>query len=428
MFKIIALTQEASVFFNGLGSEFTPPHVFRMEAERRSQGLPVYNFRLGDIDKGLNIAPAFKKGMADALEEPIVYGASAGLPELRQLLVEKFRKTFNLTGDPLNVCVGPAKSFISKLILTLLNPGDRMALSAPNYPIWESWLGTVGAVKSPYIYRPDHTESLDIGSLEKALKGAKCLVINDDHNPTGITFSSKTVSQIMELLNRPENRNILVIVDIAYHAVRYEGVSNIAPLIQLIMDQKRGAIIWSYSKEGAMTGSRLGALALPNIPLHSSSSEITTLFQAISKLQSNVESCPPGPMQKALLSALKDEEGSQQTLHANNKILKRRRDVLSDSLSQIPGIRFTIPNSGFFFWVDKTDLLHQTRLGTCENFRCVLLKETGISVATQDQFGADSSSGQTYIRLSFSGMSEESIQLAGDQFKQWCDMKTRLRT
>lgn len=120
------------------------------------------------------------------------YSITAGLPELRQYIANRYNEKFGmkLNMDHVLITTGSqqALDLISKV---LLNTGDGVIVEKPSY------LGAIQAFSQyqPTFYPVDLTENgLDIGQLKAALQNnVKFLyAIPDFQNPTGLTYSAET--------------------------------------------------------------------------------------------------------------------------------------------------------------------------------------------------------------------------------------------
>lgn len=119
------------------------------------------------------------------------YAITAGLPELRQYIVERYNKKFglHLTIDNIIITTGSQQA-LDLIAKVLLNQGDGVIVEKPTY------LAAIQAfsLKQPVFYPVELVEDgLNIEQLEEALKKhAKFIyTIPDFQNPTGLTYSAK---------------------------------------------------------------------------------------------------------------------------------------------------------------------------------------------------------------------------------------------
>lgn len=148
------------------------------------------------------------------------YSITAGLPELRQYIADRYNKKFglDLTMDHILITTGSqqALDLISK---TFLNKGDGVILEKPSY------LGAIQAFSQyqPAFYPVELTENgLDIEQLKISLRNQVKLIytIPDFQNPTGLTYSAENRNLISEILKENE---IVLIEDDPYGDLRFDG-------------------------------------------------------------------------------------------------------------------------------------------------------------------------------------------------------------
>ncbi len=407
----------------------------RYAAYLRSNGvsMPVTPLHLGDT-KGLKTPESFIMAYVNALREgKTTYTPAPGIPEVRVALANYFNGLFGLNFEGCNVALSAAKSVLHKLIYILVDTGVGVAYPVPGYPMYESGTKAFDGVPHAYKFKPDG--QLDIDSVQVALDaGAKVLVINDDHNPTGATMSAETVAALQALLNRPEYKDVKVVFDLAYYRMRFEGSeSHIKPLLQDMIAQKRGMGVWTFSKEGAATGLRIGAVFMPDIAVVTDG-PTRTVMDAFIKLIGNQESCPVAPAQHALADLLtRHMDEFNETIATNCQVLQARRDEVVSGLGQINAlfgedvIQFNRPEAGFYLYADITKLAKMLGFVDAqgavdgEAFRREMLRETGVSVCSGRHFGDTESAypDQRFVRFSFSGVEKEELGAGMARIQAW---------
>lgn len=148
------------------------------------------------------------------------YSITAGLPELRQYIANRYNEKFGmkLNMDHVLITTGSqqALDLISKV---LLNTGDGVIVEKPSY------LGAIQAFSQyqPTFYPVDLTENgLDIGQLKAALQNnVKFLyAIPDFQNPTGLTYSAENRDRIYEIV---KEYDVVLVEDDPYGELRFDG-------------------------------------------------------------------------------------------------------------------------------------------------------------------------------------------------------------
>lgn len=148
------------------------------------------------------------------------YSITAGLPELRQYIADRYHRIFglNLTIDNIIITTGSqqALDLIGKV---LLDKGDGVIVERPTY------LAAIQAfsMQQPTFYPVALTEEgMDPEGLADALQNPVKFVyaIPDFQNPTGLTYSAGNRERIYEILKKYE---IVLIEDDPYGELRFEG-------------------------------------------------------------------------------------------------------------------------------------------------------------------------------------------------------------
>jgi aspartate/methionine/tyrosine aminotransferase len=282
--------------------------------------------------------------------------------------------------------------------MAAMNPGDKVLYPNPGYPIYESQIDFHGGVGIPYGYKEaeDHF-ILDMDVIRKGIRdGAKILIYNNYQNPTG---ASSPKDEIQELARLAAKNDLFVLADEAYFDIRYSGESlSIASFPGLA---ERTVILYTFSKKFAMTGWRLGAAIGP-----------AHFIELISKINVNDESCSNHFIQYGALAGLQGGSEAPQRLLS---ILKERRDLLVDRLNAIRGIRCFRPEATFYLFPNVTGAMKRKGVADVEEFRKLVLRETGVSFCTRRHFGRPLPGEiAQYIRFAYSGID-------GDQIKEGMD-------
>ena len=96
-----------------------------------------------DFDTPTHIREAAKRALATGATH---YGPAAGLPELREAIVERRREHAGIPVAASRSSSTPgAKPIMFFVIIALANPGDEVVYPNPGFPIYESVINFVGA-------------------------------------------------------------------------------------------------------------------------------------------------------------------------------------------------------------------------------------------------------------------------------------------
>lgn len=148
------------------------------------------------------------------------YSVTAGLPELRQYIADRYNRVFglNLTIDHILITTGSqqALDLIGKV---LLDKGDGVIVEKPTY------LAAIQAfsMHQPVFYPVELTEEgMDPEQLVDALQNPVKFIyaIPDFQNPTGLTYSARNRERICEIL---KSRDVVLVEDDPYGELRFDG-------------------------------------------------------------------------------------------------------------------------------------------------------------------------------------------------------------
>lgn len=354
-----------------------PPYLFvEIDKAKRAalaEGRDIINLGVGDPDQPTHqhIIDAMAKAIQDGNNHH--YAFDAGLPELRQEIAIWFKKRFNVALDA-NTEIYPligSKEGLAHLPLGIVNPGDKVVLTEPAYPAYRPSIEFAGG-KIVYIPIKASNDFLpDLTKLE-ALKDIKMMVVNYPNNPTAAVATKPFYT---ELIRIAREKNIIIVSDMAYSEVYYDGEK--PPSILEIDGAKDVAIEFhSLSKTYYMTGWRIGwACGNP------------TLIAALAKVKSNFDSGIFQAIQVAGIAALKSPESLIEDMRA---VYQERRDLVINGLRAV-GWKIPAPKASFYIWA-KLPKGYTTSMDTAKAF----LDKANIVVTPGNGFGEN---GEGYIRM-----------------------------
>lgn len=204
------------------------------------------------------------------------YGASEGLTELRQLLLEHLAalddmsvEDYPATASDVLVTTG-SQQMLFILADILVNPGDIVITAAPTYYVYAGLLNTFETDVRAIAIDEDGMvpEALEATLAEIKAAGelhrVKIVYTCDYHqNPTGITLSAERRPQLLEIVKRYSSKHrILLLEDSAYRELTFEGTP--PPSIKRYdKDNQYVALLQTFSKPFA-PGLKTGYAVLPS--------------------------------------------------------------------------------------------------------------------------------------------------------------------
>ena len=367
-----------------LGTE-TAFEVLARARALEAQGRKIVHLEIGEPDFD---TPRFiRTAAAKALEEGFThYGPSAGLPEFRKAIAERWKADRAIPCDADNVVVTPgAKPIMFFVMLALLEEGDEVLYPNPGFPIYESVANFLNARAVPLHLREQNDFDLDLHELEQKVTGrTKLLVLNSPHNPTGAVLKPETVEGIAALARK---HRFHILSDEIYAGLQYEGRHlSIASLPGMA---ERTIVLDGFSKTYAMTGWRLGfGIMEKQLAVH------------VARLMTNSNSCTATFVQKAGHAALL---GPQDEVKGMVEQFRARRDTILKGLNVLPGVKCFKPRGAFYMFPNITGT--GIKSGELAN---LLLNEAGVACLSGTAFGAH---GEGYLRFSYAN-SLENIETA----------------
>jgi len=354
-----------------------PPYLFaeieRLIKEKRAQGVDLISLSIGDPDLPPPpfVVDALKAEVADPKNHN--YSFSQGEPFFRHAVADWYGKRFHvdLEQDQVIALLG-SKEGIANVGRAFVNPGDRVLISDPGYPVYANATTVLNEgvpVSMPLLEENDFKPNFD----KVDPTGVKMMWLNYPNNPTAATVGE---SFLKEAVGFAANNDIILCYDNAYSEICFDGYK--APSILEIEGAVDVAVEFhSCSKTFNMTGDRI-AFAVGN----------KRLISGLTKVKSQVDSGPPVYIQKVAAAALGSYVSDEQPdfLKDLNQIYRERRDLLVRTLCDI-GYHCKKPKATFYVWVDCK--------GDSMAFATKLL-DVGVAVTPGVGFGKF---GEGYVRM-----------------------------
>ncbi len=348
----------------------------------KEKGEPVINFTVGEPkNKTPQTAIA---AVEEALHHSeIKYTPASGLPALKKAIIDYTEANYGRRVGPKNVIVSAgAKNALYSLFCTLLDPGDEVIFTAPD---WVSYPEITRMVRGqPVIVRPAegsfYPSAIDIQSA--VTPRTKAILVNSPNNPSGVVYSADFIA---EMVNFCELHDIYLVMDDIYHKLVFDGKSAASAYQFTTRDVEatKVIIVNGVSKLYGMTGFRIGWVV--------ASQEIV---RVMANVQGQTITCLSGLSQAGAIGAL---TGSQQVLIDLVKTIEDNRNLVMAELETIPGLKVTRPEGAFYVLPDFRHY-SQDSVSLCQ----FLLDKALVLTVPGKEFGMEG-----HLRLSFAGDSGE---------------------
>jgi aspartate/methionine/tyrosine aminotransferase len=249
------------------------------------------------------------------------------------------------------------------------------------------------AVPVPCALREELGWRWDLDELEaKITDRTRIVYVNTPGNPTGGVLTRDDLARIAEIATA---RNLWVLADEAYEDVVFEG--DHVSIASLPGMYDRTIPLYTFSKSYAMTGLRLGYVAIKNGVIRDRAKKV--LFHTASNVSSVVQWGGVGAL-----------EGSQACIDEFRSELRARRDVFYEGIARAAGDVFTgKPPAGAFYAFMKIDP-SWTDGGTSPSISWrmaeFLIRHAKIGCVPGADFGA---AGEGYVRFCFARSRRELV-------------------
>ena len=346
-------------------------------------------FRLDQGDVSFDAPDSVKTAMTRAIaENRSHYLQTTGVPRLRELIAAKLRRVNGIpVDDPEDILVTHGGIHgLYMLCMALLEPGDEVLVPDPEWPpAAGNVLAARGVPVGCRLYESTGWR-YDLDELEAAITPkTRVLYLNSPNNPTGGVLTRADLARLAAIARE---HDLWVISDEAYEDVVFDGEHvSIASLPDMY---ERTMPLYTFSKSYAMTGLRLGYVAIRDSTIRDRAKKI--LFYTASNVASVVQFGGIGAL-----------EGPQDCIETFRTELRARRDLFYRGINESAGDIFsgTPPAGAFYAFLRINPAWSEGARSTpSPSWRMVeyLIKNGRIGCVPGVDFGA---SGEGYVRFCF---------------------------
>lgn len=362
----------------------------RLAEDRRSTGLPVYDFGLGET-KGALPADLREAGERAYRDQQTMYGDPAGLLELRRQVLAWLGLGAEYGPENVVVTAG-AKQSLFNIFLAICNPADCVLFDAAPWVSYQPL--AVAAYAVPIMVLPRQSGSrlkVTAEDLRRNLElrpHVKLFLLNNPCNPTAQLYDAREVEELLAVC--VEHR-VYFVLDRLYWRLVFDGATYPEPRVDDAT--KRWLIqVDGLSKNFRRAGGlRIGWSVAPR-----------DVAQAMTNLQSHYTSGPSTPAQHVALAAIRrpyDAELLQD--------LQAQRDRIAAWTGRLPHVEvWPTPATFYSFW-DVTGALGKKTpdgrtIDGSGDLAAYLIERAGVVTAAGSAFLQEG-----YLRISFAVPAEE---------------------
>ncbi len=367
--------------------------------ELKAQGIDVINLSVGEPDFFTpdHIKEAAQKAIDDNFS---FYTPVPGYLSLRKAISAKLKGENGVDYAPEQIVVGNgAKHELCNVVMAVVNPGDEVIIPTP---AWVSYVQMVKLAGGKEVLVPagiDQDFKITAEQLENAITPkTRMIILCSPSNPTGSVYNRDELRALAAVLAK--HPDVLIVSDEIYEHINYVGSHE--SIAQFAEVKDRVAIVNGVSKAYAMTGWRIGYIAAP-----------LWLAKELNKLQGQYTSGASSIAQKAAEAAYC---GPQDCVETMRQAFERRRDLITNLLSEIPGLKVNKPQGAFYVFPEVSALFGKrngdTVINDAGDLALYLLDEAHVASVSGDAFCAPG-----YLRMSYA-TSDDNLRKAAARIKE----------
>jgi len=298
--------------------------------EAKQRGIHIFHLNIGDPDIPTPdpIIKAFHQYSGPILG----YGPSQGFKELRQAIADYFAAYgIKLTADNVLITIGGSEAIHFSFSI-VADPGDEIIIPEPFYTNYNGYATFADVRIVPLPLKVEDGFRLPPADRIEALitPRTRAILLCSPNNPTGTVYTEEELFRVVELVRKYD---LFLIGDEVYKEFVYDGLKH-KSILEYKEIEERVIVVDSISKRFSCCGARIGAVVTRN----------EDVYQAILKF-AQARLCPPSVEQYAAITAYRMGMGYFEPIR---KEYQRRRDVLFEGLTSIPGVILRKPQGAFY--------------------------------------------------------------------------------
>mmetsp|Transcript_34264 Transcript_34264/g.41968 ORF Transcript_34264/g.41968 Transcript_34264/m.41968 type:complete len:428 (-) Transcript_34264:122-1405(-) len=331
-----------------------------------------------------------------AVENDVInqYSMPMGRAELRDAVSQYYSRLYGWNDvDPetnVTITLGATEAMASAL-RTVGRPGDKIVIMEPFHELYPSQC-QIFYLEPEYVTLRRRTDDdgggtegwdLDWDEFERAMDGARAVILNTPHNPTGKVFSEEELRRIVDTAVK---RSAIIITDDIYEWMCYDD-ERFSPLCQLFPEARH--LIFSCNsigKSASATGWRVGWCVHP--------SEYAAVYRGV---HDQLVVMAPHPMQYAAETYLRDLPGDYFKVELKEKY--RDRSMRLACVLRRVGFDVADPAGAYYLFAKYRGVGRLEGLSPMEA-AMVMIREVGVACVPGDNFyGKEVEEGSKYLRF-----------------------------
>lgn len=364
--------------------------------ELRARGEKVVSFAAGepDFDTPVPVQEAAIEAIRTGHHR---YTEVAGTPALREAIARTLERDAGVVYTAKQIVVGNgAKHAIWNALFTVLEPGDEVLCPVPYWVSFPEMVRLAGGVPVAVPPAPGRYK-VSAEDVERAVTPrTRLLILNSPNNPSGMVYTREEVAALVALAAR---HDLLILSDEIYERLVYGSARHTSPASLGDEARARTILVGGVSKTWAMTGWRIGYAAAP-----------LEIAQGMERLQGQMTSNASSVSQQAALAALSGDPAPADEMRRR---FAARRDLMTDGVATVPGLRLVPPDGAFYVFPDCGEAIARARNGVRDSTTLCdyLIDEAKVVCVPGAAFGMEH-----HVRLSYA-ISEADITEGIDRMR-----------
>ena len=303
----------------------------------------VFNYTIGN--PSVPTTDDFNKGLIDLIQNEdslALHGYSPTLTiySVRKAVAESLNRRFGMEYVPEDIFMtSGAAGALAHAIRCVTEPGDEVITFAPYFPEYVPYVDGTGAVLKVV---PADITSFQINFdafLEMMNPNVQAILINSPNNPSGIVYSTETITRLAQILSAKQEEyghDIYLISDEPYREIVFEGTDS--PFISKFYDNT--ICCYSFSKSLSLPGERIGYVAVN--PKCKDAELIINMCGQVSRFTGH--NCPSSLIQLGVAKVL-DETSDLSIYEKNKNILYKELTAMGYECVEPGGTFYMFPKT-----------------------------------------------------------------------------------
>lgn len=303
----------------------------------------VFNYTIGN--PSVPTTDDFNKGLIDLIQNEdslTLHGYSPTLTiySVRKAVADSLNRRFGMEYVPEDIFMtSGAAGALAHAIRCVTEPGDEVITFAPYFPEYVPFVDGTGAVLKVV---PADITSFQINFdafLEMMNPNVQAILINSPNNPSGIVYSTETITRLAQILTEKQEEyghDIYLISDEPYREIVFEGTDS--PFISKFYDNT--ICCYSFSKSLSLPGERIGYVAVN--PKCKDAELIINMCGQVSRFTGH--NCPSSLIQLGVAKVL-DETSDLSIYEKNKNILYKELTAMGYECVEPGGTFYMFPKT-----------------------------------------------------------------------------------